>query len=214
MTRKGSGANVSNGTNASNGEKRRGSRERGSEREKGLLGVLPAGSDLDASESERRNEDTPNEAFELEKPGMLPRSQVTAIQNLRRKSWSIDKIHATTGIAKSTVHKYCKNITPTGADDIEIEYRPNPEQITQLQTLRRQGMSNEELSKLFKWSLDVILEATRGVELDPAIASRQSQQAAEQPSSPPSTPAQPKLSYEVTTSNPPRIIEDGDESQD
>src|SRR5437899_1846104 len=108
-------------------------------------GAVAAGPDLDHVRNERGSEDTPNEGFELEKPGTLPRSQVIAIQNLRRKSWSIDKIHATTGIAKSTVHKYCKSITATGEDDSGTEYRPSPEQVTLLRTLAKQGMSNEEL---------------------------------------------------------------------
>src|SRR5437667_5448941 len=164
MTRKKSSSNTSNGSNAANGRKRGRSGERQNERETEARGVAAAGTSLDLPRGERGNEDAPNEASELEKPGTLPRSQVIAIQNLRRKSWSIDKIHATTGVSKSTVHKYCRNITPTGEDDSDVEYRPNPKQVTLLQTLAKQGMSNEELQSFFKWPLEMIAEVTRGIE--------------------------------------------------
>src|SRR5436309_13373798 len=110
MTKKASNSNVSNGSNPANAPKRPSSSERHFERETEALGPAVAGSDLDQPGNERGNENAPNEAFELERPGKLPRSQVTAIQNLRRRTWSIDKIHVTTGIAKSTIHKYCRNI--------------------------------------------------------------------------------------------------------
>ena len=174
-------------------------------------GSAAAGLDLDKPRNELGVEDTANEASGLERPGKLPRSQVTAIQNLRRRTWSIDKIHVTTGIAKSTIHKYCRNITPTGADDSEVEYRPNPEQVVQLQKLVRQGVSREELTRLFKWPMDIIVEVTQGTEPD----STASMQTPESPSrlqgEPNVQPQLPRKDAEISAPRP-RLDEVNNES--
>src|SRR5437773_4157683 len=146
MTKKRSSTNVPNVENAPNPRREARSRERRSERENGPPEPFRAEPDLDHPRNEHDVEDAANVLFEgPEKPGVLTRSQIGAVQNLRRKGKSIDKIHDVTGLSKSTIHRYVRNITPTGEDDSDVEYRPNPKQVTLLQTLAKQGMSNEEL---------------------------------------------------------------------
>src|SRR5256885_6841149 len=114
MTKKPSRANVSNSSNAANSRNRASSRERHFEKENGGAGGLRAAQTLDPSRNEQEVEDTSNALFVgPERPGVLTRSQVSAVQNLRRKGKSIDKIHDVTGLSKSTVFKYTKSITPT-----------------------------------------------------------------------------------------------------
>src|SRR5207249_8472983 len=118
------------------------------------------------------------------------------------KGKSIDKIHDVTGLSKSTVFKYTKNITPTGEDDSDVEYRPNPEQVVQLQKLVRQGASREELTRLFKWPMDIIVEVTQGTEPDSTASMQTTESPSRLQAEPNVQPQLPRRDAEISASRP------------
>jgi len=192
MTRKGAKPNGSNAKNDSNVEPR-------SPREKTPTG--PSALDPEREDGSGPNE-TSEDTFEdegTERPGILTRSQKAAIRNLRTKGWSTDRIHKTTGVAKSTIFKYTKEIVPSGVDDSEQTASiPTLDNIEAMRLLRRSGADPSTIRKLTGWPLEVVNQHIADV--TPEQQAPPAQQSIASP---------PKLQSEVVTDTPPpRIIEE------
>ncbi len=139
-----------------------------------------------------------------ERPGVLTRSQIAAIRNLRSKSWSTDRIHEYTGLSKATVHKYTKDVVAQpGTEEIEdgLSPRPSAANIVALRKLRAADVEPEMIERITGFPIDIVVQHTSDVVPE------------KRPPGPTDTdtsqgPLVPRLHSEIVGAPRPRIVEE------